>query len=234
MNGVKADLIVVSGRKIAFSNYQVKPNGTYMVLPLQKMLSLGDRRFIIPISSISNFILNSNGKSDIKDPGCKDYVGIGVIAHSICNHVLSEYHVSGREIGALCIPQESFTEQTRFCRSKSYSIESAANAGLHIYDDPAIIYREAFKACGFSNPPFYVGNIDKITETVDCLYNNLELKLIGLLDEKTLIESNIKQNGKVNKELIKITKEIDSIRGLSELMLMRLAKVLQFKEYDSV
>ena len=239
MSDMRADLIVIRGRKVAFSKYQVKPNGTYMVLPLTKMLSLGDRRFIIPLSSTSNFLLNEYAGNELKDVVAKDYVGVGVLAHSICNHCINEYNAAGLEHGSLTIVREMEIDEdkfveTKFCRSKSYNLESAANAGLHIYDDVAVIYREAFKACGYSNPPFYVGNIDEITDTIDYIYMKCEQPLIELIEKRKEIKEKIKQEEDEHSELKNVENEINKIRDMFSFFMAKFTKTFRLEEYDKV
>lgn len=240
MTDLRADLIVVRGRHFAFSNYQAKPNGTYMVLPLQKMLSIADKRFIIPMSCNSNLTVRDGTDSDLQDAGTKRYVIAGVIGHSICNYGFSEYHTSGEDNGSIYIPRYRWSSDTRFCRSKSYHLESAANAGLHIYDDAAKIYKEAFKACGHSNPPFYVGKIETVTEVIDLLNREVELRISDLLDEKDNIEKQMlneaseKDQIQLVKKLDKIKEECEIIRGKFLMLMDDFPKTFGFKVHDAV
>jgi len=240
MTDLRADLIVVSGKHFAFSNYQAKPNGTYMVLPLQKMFSIADKRFIIPMSCNSNLIVKDADDSELQDAGTKKYVLTGVIGHSICNYGFSEYNVSGEDNGSIYIPRSLWSLDARFSRSKSYHLESAANAGLHIYDDVAKIYKEAFKACGHSNPPFYVGNIQTVTEVIDILNEQVEIKISDLLDRKNKVEEEIakseidKNDPFVVKTLKEIEEDMDFIRDKFLMLMDDFPKTFGLKVHDAV
>lgn len=240
MTDLRADLFVVRGKHFAFSNYQAKPNGTHMVLPLEKMFSLTDQRFIVPISCYSNFILNDTVSKEPIDKVSRDYVAVGVIAHSICNHSISEYVAGGNETGSLSVLQDRWSMNSAFCRSKSYILESAANAGLHIYNDVATIYKEAYKACGHSNPPFYVGHISTVTEVMSILNKEVELRIKDLLDEQEAIEKQI-VNGLAEKHKALTAKRLDQIKTDCEVIQGKFLKLMEefpktfgLKVYDAV
>lgn len=62
-------------------------------------------------------------------------------------------------------------------------METAAQAGCLIYDDPVKIYRESYKALGLTTYPFYEGNILQICDTVQNFNELFEEPISSIIKE---------------------------------------------------
>ena len=229
MHTFLSDLVVVKGRKIAFSNYQVKGNENYMRLSLETFFRMSDGALTIPLSCKHNFLLNE--LSVKKDQVADKYKVSGPLMISIYDRIVNEYVANGVELSSPSIPISRHCQDSFYARATSIPFESASTAACLIYDDVATIYRETFKANGYDNPPFYTGDIDVISERCGLIYKATEEPASAIMVEIEELESKPKTK-QVEKRLKQLDDELKNIWLVAKVALRGLEHTLDLKLVD--
>lgn len=187
-----ANLVVIAGKEICFSNFIKKPNGLSTRIDLIHFLDISRKRFIIPIR-MDGMISLVNIKHD---PVFSDYkIDPGPLNISVHESCVNELCLMGSSINLLPIPHMA---DSYYVRSNDYQLESAATAASFIYRKPETVYREAFKATGENILPFFVGDIRTIEKKMDILLKlDDELMALEKTGHKKKMEQKIKEMDKI-------------------------------------
>jgi len=152
-------LFVYKNEMLAFSDYFVKNNLLLTKLPLTDFIKIKDKIMIIPLDSTGAGLLN-HSLSDSKEDKIPHSVAISLKINQYKIMTLINNNNLLETFELRSSPDSYMT------RSTSYDIECAASTGLLIYDDVGKIYEEAYYSCGYTPPPYYVVNVNKVSEAL--------------------------------------------------------------------
>lgn len=226
----RADLVVIRGNTIVFSNYFAKPNSTASRLELNHFIDLTKNlRFIIPFS-LQHAFLFQEGVTDPVANNFKTKPGPSML--SLHKGHATEYAIStAGENVSRSIPVSRTDNSVFYCRSTEYDLETAAQAGCMIYDDPVKIYRESYKALGLTTYPFYEGDIVRICNGVENFHEIFEEPVGRILDQ-------IKQLNKLDsppeKEIARLEEQKNKIMLGFSKAIADADKLLGLKLHDAV
>lgn len=170
------NLVVIKNSTIVFSLHYRKKNQLPTVVGFLDIISNKDKCLNIPIRQEGMFTLASKKK----DPLYEDFlVPKGPAAIRVADGGVLEL-CRNDELQLITVP---LYKGSFYCRSDSYSGESAATAANHLYLDPVKIYTETYKASGVNICPFYSGHTEDISFGLKKLHD-IEIDIVKLQNDK--------------------------------------------------